>query len=363
MAIDQEVNDYLREVYYDASHPAGYGSVRDLYLAARNKGLSVSVNKVKTWLQSQDTYTLHKPARKRFRRNRVIVFAMDSQWEADLVDLQSLRRHNKGYRYLLTCIDVLSKYAWVVPLKDKKGSTLVKAFQKILSSGRTPVRLFTDKGTEFKNREFQKLLKSKDIHYFTANNETKCSIVERFNRTLKTKMWKYFTDKHTNTYINVLPKLVKAYNNAKHRSIGTSPASVNIDNQMEIKKRLYGDDNEDPQPNFKFKVGDRVRLSKVKTTFEKGYRPNWTEEIFVISKCVKRNPPVYRIKDLEGEELEGTFYEEELQKVNKTDDDLYIIDKVLKRRKRGGKTEYFVSWRGYPSKFNSWVSDIQVGPI
>ena len=112
---------------------------------------NVSVNKVKTWLQSQDTYTLHKPARKRFRRNRVIVFAMDSQWEADLVDLQSLRRHNKGYRYLLTCIDVLSKYAWVVPLKDKKRSTLVKAFQKILSSGRTPVRLFTDKGTEFKN--------------------------------------------------------------------------------------------------------------------------------------------------------------------------------------------------------------------
>ena len=133
MAIDQEVNDYLREVYYDASHPAGYGSVRDLYLAARNKGLSVNINKVKTWLQSQDTYTLHKPARKRFQRNRVIVFAMDSQWEADLVDLQSLRRHNKGYRYLFNCINVLSKYAWVVPLKDKKGSTLVKAFSSFIN--------------------------------------------------------------------------------------------------------------------------------------------------------------------------------------------------------------------------------------
>lgn len=362
MAIDKEVSDYLREIYYDPSQPSGYGSVKTLYLAARKKGLKITMDGVKKWLQSQDTYTLHKPVRKRFHRNRVKVFAMDSQWEADLVDLQSLGRHNKGYRYLLTCIDVLSKYAWVVPLKDKKGSTLVKAFQKILSSGRTPVRLFTDKGTEFKNREFQNLLRRKGIHYFTPNNETKCSIVERFNRTLKTKMWKYFTDKNTNKYIDALPKFIKAYNNSKHRSIGTSPASVNIGNQMEIKKRLYGVDSKDSRTNFKFKVGDLVRISKVKRTFEKGYRANWTEEIFVVSKCVKRNPPVYVLKDLGGEKIEGTFYMEELQKVEKEDDDLYIIEKVLKRRKRKGRTEYFVSWRGYPSKFNSWVSDIQIRP-
>ncbi|XP_072019684.1 uncharacterized protein [Amphiura filiformis] len=176
-------------------------------------------------------------------------------------------------------------------------------------------------------------------------------------------MWKYFTHKNTSKYIDVLPKFVQAYNNAKHRSIGTSPSSVNLDNQMEIKKRLYDEDDVNKSPTFKFKEGDRVRLSKVKMTFEKGYRPNWTEEIFVVSKCVKRNPPVYRIKDLDGEDLEGTFYEKELQKVVKEDDDLYIIDKVLKRRKRGGKNEYFVSWRGYPSKFNSWVSDIQIGSV
>ena len=335
MAIDQEVNDYLREVYYDASHPAGYSGVNGLYKAAKKKGLKITLNVVKKWLQGQDTYTLHKPARKKFRRNRVIVTGMDSQWEADLADLTSLRRQNKGYRYLLTCIDVLSKYAWVVPFKDKKGVTLVKAFKKILKSGRSPVRLFTDSGTEFKNKHFQKLLKTNEIHYFTPRNEIKCSIVERFNRTLKTKMWKYFTSKNTSKYIDVLPKLVKAYNETKHRSIGTTPASVTIANQMIIRKRLYGEDSSVPKNKiFNFKEGDRVRISKVKMTFEKGYRANWTEEIFVISKCLKRDPPVYRIKDLEGEELEGTFYEKELQKVNKTDDDLYIVDKVLKRRKR-----------------------------
>lgn len=141
MSEEKEVKDYLREIYYDHSHPAGYGSVRSLYLAARKKGLKLTLDKVKKWLQGQDTYTLHKPARKHFKRNRVMVFAMDSQWESDLVDMSSMSRHNKGYKFLLTCIDVLSKFAWVVPLKNKKGSTLVNAFKKILSSGRTPVYL------------------------------------------------------------------------------------------------------------------------------------------------------------------------------------------------------------------------------
>ena len=363
MYLDKEVNDGLREIYYDASHPAGYGSVRSLYVAARKKGIKVTVKTLTKWLQHQDTYTLHKPARKKFRRNRVVVFGKDDQWEADLVDVSSLSRQNKGYKFFLTCIDVLSKFAWVIVLKNKKGATLVKAFKKILSSGRTPVRLFTDKGTEFTNRAFQKLLKTKSIHYFTAKNETKCSIIERFNRSLKAKVWKMFTHKNTNKYLDVLPKLVKAYNNSKHRSIGTTPASVTIENQMEVKKRLYGEDISTTRTKYKFKVDDRVRISKVKMMFEKGYKANWTEEIFVVTKCISRKPPVYRIKDLAGEELDGTFYEKELQKVSKGDEDLYIIDQVIKRRKRGAKNEYFVSWRGYPSKFNSWVTDIQVGSV
>ena len=196
MSLDKEAKDCLRDIYYDANHPAGYGSVRSLYTAVRKNGIKITFKSVNKWMQRQDTYTLHKPARKKFPRNRVVVFAKDSQWEADLVDVSSLSHQNKGYKFLLTCIDVLSKFAWVVPLKNKKGVTLVKAFKKILSSGRTPVRLYTDKGTEFTNREFQKLLKNKAIYYFTAKNETKCSIIERFNRSLKTKVWKMFTHRN-----------------------------------------------------------------------------------------------------------------------------------------------------------------------
>ena len=148
----------------------------------------------------------------------MVVYGIDHQWQADLVDLGKLASYNKGFKYLLTCIDVLSRYAWIVPLKNKTGKTLKEAFQVIFKSGRQPIRLQTDKGTEFTNRVFQKFLKENDVHFFTTyNEETKASIVERFNRTLKTKMWKYFTHRETIIYIDVLSEMVESYGAPKYR--------------------------------------------------------------------------------------------------------------------------------------------------
>ena len=133
------------------------------------------------------------------------------------MDLAKLSSYNKGFKYLLTCIDVLSRYTWVVPLKDKTEKTLKDAFQVIFKSGRRPIRLQTDKGTEFTNRVFQKFLKEHDVHFFiTYNEETKASIVERLNRTLKIKMWKYFTHRETLTYVEVLSEMVASYNHTVH---------------------------------------------------------------------------------------------------------------------------------------------------
>ena len=148
----------------------------------------------------------------------MIVTEYDGQWQADLVDISSLARFNKGYKYLLTCIDVFSKFAWVVPLKNKTGESLVNGFQSTLDLGRTPGKVQTDKGTEFLNRNFQSFLKEKSIHFFTTNNELKASVVERFKRILKTRMWKYFTAKNTRVYIDILQNIVHAYNNSYHRS-------------------------------------------------------------------------------------------------------------------------------------------------
>ena len=356
-------DQYLHDLYYSPESPASFGGVDAVYRAVKNEGkFQISRNNVREWLKQQDTYTLHKPVRHRFKRNRVIVGSMDEEWEADLVIMDSLSKTNKGYNYILTVIDVLSKFAWVEPIKTKSGENLVKAFEKICKKGRQPEKLHTDKGTEFTNRLFQRFLKDKNILFFTTHNDTKASIVERFNRTLKGKMWKYFTAKNTTKYIDVLQKLMYSYNHSRHRSIGMKPADVNLENESVVWQRLYGDEPRKPI-KYKFNVGDQVRISKARRTFKKGYLPSWTEEIFTITKRVPRRPPVYNIADYHGEELEGTFYEQELQSIIKKDTDFYRIENVIKSRMRGKRREYLVKWLGYSNDFNSWVPEDNVKDI
>ena len=168
--------DFLSDYYFNTKSPVTFTSPLALYREAKKRYPSLTLRQVKTWLQSKDTYTLHKPVRYNFPRNRVT--GIDDQWQADLVDVSSLARFNNGYEFLLTYIDVFSKFAWVVPLKNKSGETLVNGFQSILDLGRSPEKLQTDKGTEFLNRNFQSLLKENSIHFFTTNSELKASVVE-----------------------------------------------------------------------------------------------------------------------------------------------------------------------------------------
>ena len=210
---------------------------------------------------------------------------------------------------ILTVIDVFSKLAWCVPLKNKSAASLVAAFTQLLSNG-APNTLQTDKGTEFLNRSLQKLLKEHGVHHFaTHNEETKASIVERFNRTLKTRMWRYFTKTQSVRYVDVLQAFMRSYNDTYHRSIGMAPSEVTSTNQETVWQRLYGHESVGTP---KFRVGNRVRISKAKRHFEKGYMANWTEELFTIVDAHRSDPPVYRLADCHGDKLDGTFYEPEL---------------------------------------------------
>ena len=146
--------NFLSDYYFDTKSSVAFTSPLALYREAKKRYPSLTFHQVKTWLQSKDTYTLHKPVRYNFPRNRVIVTETDDQWQAVLVDISSLARFNKGYKFLLTCIDVLSEFAWVVPLKNKSGESLVNGFQSILDLGRSQEKLQSDKGTEFLNRNF-----------------------------------------------------------------------------------------------------------------------------------------------------------------------------------------------------------------
>ena len=346
--------NFLADYYFDTKSPVAFTSPLALYREAKKRYPSLTFQQVKTWIQSKDTYTLHKLVRYNFPRNRVIVTGIDDQWQADLVDISSLAHFNKGYKFLLTCIDVFSKFAWVVPLKNKSGETLVNGFQSILDIGRSPEKLQTDKGTEFLNRNFQSFLKEKNIHFFTTNSELKASVVERFNRTLKTRMWKYFTAKNTRVYIDILQDIVHAHNNSYHRSIGQALSSVSLLNVGQVRRKLYGKSWTKPMRKFKFKSGDQVRFSKSRRTFKKGYLPWWTQEIFTVTKTIPRVPPVYRLQDYADDEIEGVFYAEELQKVQKSDD-IYKIEKILAEKKENGKVKVLVKWLGYDKKFNSWL--------
>lgn len=355
----KSTNKRLADYYYNPSNPGSYSGLSSL-----KKHYKINNKELNKWIQDQETYTLHKPVQKKFLRNRIIVYGIDDTWQADLIDLQNLSKDNNGQRYLISVIDVFSKYAWVLPLKNKTQMSIIEAFESIFKE-RKPKRLHTDAGSEFIGLLTQKYLKENKIQFYVLNSEMKASIVERFNRTLKEKMWRYFTKTRKYVYYNVLDKFIYAYNHTYHRSIKMRPIDVNEKNQNQVFFNLYGinlekyDYDNTKENVIKFKVGDQVRISKYKYKFDKGYIPNWTREIFTINKVLLRDNPVYEIKDFDNNIIEGVFYDRELQKVIKSDD-TYTIEKVLKTRtnKKTGKTEYFVKWDGYPASFNSWVTDI-----
>ena len=286
---------------------------------------------------------LHKPVRHKFPKRRIYVKGIDDIWAADLMDVSSLSKANKGMKYILSVIDIFSKYGWLIPIKDKKGITVANALKTIFKE-RRPDKLWVDNGKEFYNKDVKGL-----IEIYSTNNEEKSSVVERWIRTMKEKMYKYFTANSTRVYIDVLQDLVHDYNNARHSTIKMTPAEASKKiNENKVYSNLYPVKITKPiKPRFA--VGDKVRIVKKKNIFSKGFEPRWTEEIFTIKEILYTNPPTYEIQDLNDETIEGSFYEPELQK---TMQDIFRIEKVLKRR--GNKL--FVKWKGYPEEFNSWVN-------
>ena len=195
------------------------------------------------------------------------------------------------------------------------------------------------------------------ITLYSTENEEKASEVERWIRTMKEKMWKYYTANSTNVYSYMLPDLVKEYNNTRHTSIKMTPVQASKkEYELTVWRNLYPEHLEIREINLKFSVGDKVRISKKKKTFEKGYTTRWTEEIFTIVEVKRTSPMTYKIAVLNGEEIQGTFYEPELQK---TSQELFRIEKVIKR----GKKKSLVKWKGYTDTFNSWVDNKEIVKI
>ena len=245
-------------------------------------------------------------------------------------------------------IDVFSKYGWIAPLKDKKTETVSKAFDEIFkNSKRKPTMLWTDEGSEFISKHFKEVLKKEKIKMYHTENEEKSSVVERWNRTMKNRMWKMFTANNSTVYSDKIDKLVNDYNNTKHSSVKMTPNEASKkENEEKVFVNLYGDLIYWKPQKTKFSIGDKVRISKYKRrVFDKGYTPNWTEEVFIVDKVT------YTIIDSMGEEIEGSFYEKELQKAKQQ---TFRIEKVLRRDNK--KKKALVKWKGYSDEFNSWIN-------
>ena len=368
MSRKERIDSVLSDLYYSLREPSSFSSESKLFKAARLKIPFLERAEVKNWLMKNITYTLHKPVKVNISKSTrpVVVYEIDEQWQADLVDMSKISRQNKGFKFLLVCIDVLSKYAWIRPLKSKHGINIRNALKNIFESdGRVPKILQTDKGSEFFNSLVTQLLRKHNVKLITTFSERKASVVERLNRTMKSIMFRYFTHNSTRVYINVLEDLTHKYNHSLHRMLKMKPVDVNKTNELQVwlnlyEKRLYGNNNYNKKlvsrkRKTKLEVGDLVRLAIETLPFRKGYLPTWTEELFKIRAVLKTRPITFKVSDQSGEDIKGTFYESEIQKV--LEPKVYRIERVIRKKKsRDGKVFFLVKWAGYPDKFNSFVS-------
>ena len=292
---------------------------------------------------------LNKPSIQKFERQKVIVNHINEIHSTDLVDMTQYSKMNRGYKYILTNIDVFSKYAYAYPLKSKKIHDIKSCFEKIFKNNK-PKYIWSDKEPAFLSKEMQQFFKDNNVKIYHTNSYLKAVVIERFNRSLRELMMKEFVKNNNTVWYNILPKLIKIYNNRYHSTIKMKPIEVNKSNENYIKENIYTYNKTNKNP--KFKIGDLVRISlKRRDIFDKpSSNIKWTEELFKIHSINKSNVITYKIKDLNDEIIKGIFYEKELQKTKNTSE-VYVIEKIIRRN----KNKYLVKWRGYSNDFNSWI--------
>jgi hypothetical protein len=341
----------LEKIYHDPSSPAGFSGQQRLYKEAKKTCPIITLKDVHHFLNGDRTYTLHRPRRIRFIRAKTIPSGLFTDIQADLAMMEKFARANKGYKYILVAVCILSKRLWAIPVKSKQYNDMEKAFDELLKQiPVNPARIFTDQGREFflnkkiKTRENSKTIiktinyfKEKDIDKHWSSTKTiKAALAERMIRVLKSRIYRYFSEKSTLNWLEVLPKIVQSINKCPSRITGMSPLDINFKNAQNIWEKVYGNefDQQEKTQKSKHKIGDHVRLANYKEVFDRGFLPNWSDEIMDV-ESVKRGSKVdtYKIKDEHGEQFKGNFYAQDLGKTRRDSETSYRIKKVLGHRK------------------------------
>lgn len=351
-------DEIFSDIYYDIKNPLAYSSQKNIYEASRKLDSSIRLADVKEWYMQQ-RINIHKPRKKKFIRPKTVIKGPMLQYQADLIDYSNLSKQNEGKKFILTMIDIFSKKAFAVSIKNKSGLLVSRVLDEIFEKEH-PKYLQTDNGGEFYNFNVYAVLKKYKIKLFSTSNRTmKATIVERFNKTLRNKLSKYFTANRTSNYTKVLDDIVYGYNNTKHSSTNLKPAEVNggpLQN-VKIRQALYNDASRQFK-GFKYKVGDFCRVSVEKSLFSKGSDPNFSEEVFRIIQT-KQNGlvPTYQVEDLQKHMIKSFFVEDEIQVVVMPKE--FMIKKIIDKKRQGGKTFYLVRWLGYEQDADSWIEEGQ----
>jgi len=355
-------DEEVKQNYITPGHPTAYSGVNQIY---QFYGGHVSIPRIKKVLSGVEGYTLHKEFHEK-PRNITYKHFKRYQFQMDLVEVSQFSDKNDGIRYLLNCIDIFTRFAFVRPIKDKSSKTVLNAFKSILIEAQTkPLMIVMDKGTEFMNQQFKSYCDSQNIKLINPQASVHAAFVERFNRTLQMIIYKYMTENETNRYVDVLQDLVKSYNNRKHRMINMTPneAEKNENNehlQINLLQQKQVEQIKTRKPQLQ--AGEYVRIAKQKGKFSRSYDEQAMQEIYRIKNVdLRKKIPLYHLTDYDGKEsLLGGFYEFELTPV-KTD--TFRIEKVLKKRRYKGKNQLYVKWKGFGDQHNSWIDAANVERI
>lgn len=334
----EEKNAELTKIYSDYAKPAGFTGRDQVWREAKKIDPTITKQDVQNFLETNLTYTQHKPKRVRFKRLKTIPDGYMTDLQADLGDFQRLSHKNKGYKYLLLAVDVLTRQVFVSPIKNKSFASMKEGFEEIFQQmPLKPSQIFTDQGREFISKDLREYFKTNDILSFTSSHGAiKAGVAERFIRTIKSRIYKYFGDYQTRKWIDVIHPIARAMNHSYCRVIGMRPIDVTPENAQQVWNTVYGDALKVNRVNMG-KVhapGTLVRIARERAPFHKGYLPTFSEQIYKVGGVKSAAQPItYEIvddrEDEAGTPLRGRFYDRELSKtsVNK-----FVIEKVMGRR-------------------------------
>ena len=365
--LDRET--YLSSFYFNPAHSASFSSPARLYKFVKQDGkYRMTRKEINDWLSKQDAYTLHKPAQINFKRPKFLSFRPEFAWDSDTANMTKFSEHNNGYKYFAVFIDIFTRYLYTVPLKTLQGVEMSKAISKVISEDdRKPVHLRNDGGGEYVNLEVRKVLNDHQINQIVTKTEKKANYAERVIKNIKLKISKYMTHNETYKWIDTLSKFTDSYNHSYHRSIKMTPSQARKETRYKVWQNQFNPQNQrefQQYKKYRFKLGDRVKVSYLRQAFSREYSEKWSTEIFTIADRKKNQGiPMYQLKDYDNDLIEGYFYEPELQKAYIGDEVVYKVEKVIKTRKRKGRTEVLVKWKGWPDKFNSWINKKELSTL